>query len=267
MKIRLYQIDAFASAVFRGNPAGVCPLDRWLPEATMQSIAAENNVAETAFFVPRGPNGGTGGDGIEYDIRWFTPANEVDLCGHATLASGLVVFSTIDSSRQAVTFHSKSGPLTVQRAGDLLSMDFPARPPERCEAQGLAEALGAMPSEAWKSRDLMAVYESEEAVRALEPSFDRVEALGVFGVIATAPGRDVDFVSRFFAPSQGVPEDPATGSSHCTLIPYWSRRLGKKTLRARQLSAREGEFFCEDRGERVSIAGRAIPYLEGTIDV
>jgi PhzF family phenazine biosynthesis protein len=264
MKLPIYQIDAFASAVFRGNPAAVCPLERWLPEQTMQSIAAENNVAETAFFVPR--NGGAAHE-IEYDIRWFSPEVEIDLCGHATLASGLVVFTRIGPGRESVTFHSKSGPLTVHRAGELLALDFPARPPERCEADGVAEALGAAPRETWRSRDLMAVYDSEEAVRGLTPSFDRLRALDVFGVIATAPGREVDFVSRFFAPRQGVPEDPATGSSHCTLVPYWSRRLGRKTLRARQLSARVGDFSCEDRGERVRIAGRAVPYLEGTIEV
>ena len=259
MRLPIYQIDAFASAVFRGNPAAVCPLERWLPEQTMQSIAAENNVAETAFFVPR--NGG------EYDIRWFSPEVEIDLCGHATLASGLVVLTRIDPARESLIFHSRSGPLTVHRAGELLALDFPARPPERCEADGLAEALGAPPREIWKSRDLMAVYDSEEAVRALAPSFDRIRALDAFGVIATAPGKDVDFVSRFFAPRQGVPEDPATGSSHCTLVPYWSRILGRKTLRARQLSARVGDFFCEDRGERVRIAGQVVPYLEGTIEV
>jgi len=271
MRLPLYQIDAFANAVFSGNPAGVCPLERWLPDATMQSIAAENNVAETAFFVPRpraagGPAASTGG--IDYDLRWFSPETEIDLCGHATLASGYVVFTALDPARQDVTFHTRSGPLTVRRDGDDLSMDFPARPPERCDAHAeLSAALGATPREVWKSRDLMAVFDAEADVRALAPSFDGIRALGVFGVIATAPGRDVDFVSRFFAPLQGVPEDPATGSAHCTLTPYWAKRLGRPRLRARQISARVGELRCEDRGERVTIAGRAVKYLEGTIEV
>lgn len=268
MKLPLYQIDAFASAVFRGNPAAVCPLDRWLPDVIMQSIAAENNLAETAFFVPRAAGAAPTADGLEYDLRWFTPETEVDLCGHATLASGFVVFTVLGDTREAVIFHSRSGPLTVHRAGELLALDFPARPPERCEPpQGLIEALGMAPLEVWSSRDLMAVYPTEDVVRALAPSFDRVRALGVFGVIVTAPGRDADFVSRFFAPSQGIPEDPATGSSHCTLTPYWSQRLGRKALHARQLSARGGEMHCEDRGERVRIAGRAVKYLEGTIEI
>ena len=264
MKIPIYQIDAFASAVFSGNPAGVCPLERWLPEGTMQSIAAENNQAETAFFVPRAP----GGHDTDYDLRWFTPENEVDLCGHATLASGYIVFTTLDPSRQDVTFHTRSGPLTVRRAGDDLSMDFPSRPPERCEPPaGIEAALGASPKEMWKSRDLMAVFDTEQAVRAVQPSFDHIRALGGFGLIVTAPGDEVDFVSRFFAPLQGVPEDPATGSSHCTLIPYWAKRLGRPKLRARQISKRGGEFTCEDRGARVTIAGRAFKYLEGTIEI
>lgn len=265
MKIPLYQIDAFASAVFSGNPAAVCPLDRWLPDATMQSIAAENNLAETAFFVPRpkAANGET-----EYDLRWFTPENEVDLCGHATLASGFVVFTVLEPSRGAVTFHSRSGPLTVRRGSDDLSMDFPSRPPERCPAPAAMDAaLGATPREVWRSRDLMAVFDTEEEVRAIKPSFDVIRTLGGFGVIVTAPGRDADFVSRFFAPLQGVPEDPATGSSHCTLTPYWAKRLGRPRLHARQLSTRGGELWCEDRGERVTIAGRVFKYLEGVIEI
>jgi len=269
MKLPIYQIDAFAGAVFAGNPAAVCPLERWLPEATMQSIAAENNLAETAFFVPRadGASPGSGG-GRDYDLRWFTPEAEVDLCGHATLASGHVVFTTLEPGRESVTFHSKSGPLTVRREGDLLAMDFPSRPAVRSDPPpGLAEALGGSPLEVWKARDLMAVYDNEHAVRGLSPSFDRIRALDLFGVIATAPGREVDFVSRFFAPLMGIPEDPVTGSAHCTLVPYWAKRLGKSRLKARQVSMRGGDLLCEDRGERVSIAGRAIRYLEGTIEV
>jgi PhzF family phenazine biosynthesis protein len=264
MKLPLYQIDAFTATVFSGNPAGICPLEHWLPDATMQSIAAENNVAETAFFVPRAP---AASGAIDYDLRWFTPEAEIDLCGHATLASGFLVLTTLDPTRQEVTFHTKSGALTVRRAGDDLSMDFPARPPERCEVPELAAALGATPAEVWKSRDVMAVFPAEADVRAIAPSFDRIRALGVFGVIVTAPGRDVDFVSRFFAPLMGVPEDPVTGSAHCTLVPYWANRLGRSRLRARQISLRGGELACEHRGERVTIAGRAVQYLAGTIEV
>jgi PhzF family phenazine biosynthesis protein len=270
MRLPLYQVDAFASEVFRGNPAAVCPLERWLPEATMQSIAAENNLAETAFFVRRdGGAGAAGQTGTDYDLRWFTPVAEIDLCGHATLASAFVVFTALEPAREAVTFHTKSGPLTVRRDGESLAMDFPSRPPSRCETPaGLAAALGKEPCEVWKSRDLMAVFETEDEVRALAPSFDRIRALGVHAVIVTAPGsREVDFVSRFFAPLVGVPEDPVTGSAHCTLIPYWAKRLGKSRLRARQVSARGGELLCEDLGARVSIAGHAVKYLEGTIEV
>jgi len=268
MKIPIYQIDAFASVVFTGNPAAVCPLERWLPDATMQSIAAENNLAETAFFVPRRPAGALPVGGVEYDLRWFTPEAEIDLCGHATLASGHVVFSVLEPSRESVTFHSRSGPLMVRRDGEMLALDFPSRPPTRCDAPaGLVEALGVTPVELWSSRDLMVLLGSEHAVRGLAPSFDRIRALKVFGVIVTAPGREVDFVSRFFAPSMGVPEDPVTGSAHCTLIPYWAKRLGKTRLTARQVSVRGGELYCEDRGERVTIAGRAVQYLEGMIEV
>ena len=263
MKLPLYQIDAFTSEVFRGNPAAVCPLERWLPEPTLQSIAAENNLAETAFFVPR-PGGSPG----EYDLRWFTPVVEMDLCGHATLASAFLLFAGADAARDSVTFHTRSGPLTVRRNGEHVMMDFPARPPVSCAAPpGLAEALGRAPREVGKARDLMAVFDAEEEVRSITPNFPGILALGVHAVIVTAPGGDVDFVSRFFAPRVGVLEDPATGSSHCTLIPYWAKRLGKSRLRGRQLSARVGEFLCEDLGERVSIAGCAVQYLEGTIEV
>jgi PhzF family phenazine biosynthesis protein len=259
MRIPIYQVDAFTGEVFRGNPAAVCPLERWLDAPLMQAIAAENNLSETAFFVARGR---------EFDIRWFTPAAEVDLCGHATLASAWVVFNWLDAARTNVTFQSKSGPLVVERAGELLAMELPSRPPGECEPPaGLAEALGVRPRETLQSRDLVAVLGSETEVATLRPDFARIKALGTFAVCVTAPGRDCDFVSRFFAPAVGIPEDPVTGSVHCTLVPYWSRRLGKKTLHARQVSARGGELFCEDLGERVIVAGRATPYLEGSIDV
>jgi len=258
MPIPLYQVDAFTGEVFRGNPAAVCPLSGWLPDATLAAIAAENNLSETAFLV--------GGEG-RYRIRWFTPTVEVDLCGHATLASAHVVFEILEADRRmdTVQFESQSGRLAVERDGDILVLDFPARPPTPSEPPArLADALGATPAEVGLSRDLLALFDGEDDVKALEPSFRELGTLE-HAVIATAPGRDCDFVSRFFAPTYGIDEDPVTGSAHCTLIPFWSERLGKKRLRARQVSARGGEIFCEDRGERVSIGGRAALYLTGTI--
>lgn len=275
MEIPLFQVDAFAEAPFSGNPAAVCPLEEWLPDELMQAIAAENNLSETAFLVPRGP--------ARFGLRWFTPAVEVDLCGHATLASAWVVFerlwgSPLGSSEtggtgaeggERVTFDTRSGALTVRREGELLAMDFPARPAEPCRTPaGLAKALGRPPAEVRAAlRDYLAVYHSEEEVRGLRPDPLRLAALDRPGVIVTAPGTERDFVSRFFAPAVGVPEDPVTGSAHCTLVPYWSERLGKRVLRARQVSARGGELLCEALGDRVGIAGRAILYLEGTLRV
>jgi PhzF family phenazine biosynthesis protein len=259
MRIPLYQIDAFANAVFAGNPAAVCPLDRWLDDSVMQSIAAENNLAETAFFVPS--NGG-------YELRWFTPTIEMELCGHATLASAFVVFEYLDRARTEVTFQSKSGALTVWREDRRLAMDFPAEPPQPVTPPAALEpALGARPIETLRSRDYLAVFDSVEQVLALSPRMDRLMELDARGVIATARGRDVDFVSRFFAPKAGVPEDPVTGSAHCALIPFWAKRLGRTRLEARQLSERGGEISCELRGDRVRMTGGAVLYLEGSIHV
>ena len=259
MRIPIYKLDAFTSCVFHGNPAAVCPLAAWLPDEAMQGIAAENNLSETAFFVA--DRGG-------YEIRWFTPKQEVDLCGHATLASAHVILNLLKPGLGAVKFASKSGPLKVVRTGELLALDFPTRRPKACPApHGLVEALGNPPLRTLLSRDVMAVYDSEDEVRALAPDFERLAKVNAFAVIATAPGVQVDFVSRFFAPRAGIAEDPVTGSAHCTLIPYWAKKLGKKRLRALQVSPRGGELFCELRGERVSIAGRAVLYLEGTIEV
>ncbi len=260
MKLPLYQVDAFAPRTFAGNPAAVVPLARWLSDELLQAIAAENNLSETAYLV-----GGSG----EYQIRWMTPASEVDLCGHATLASAWVVFEKLEPGRTEVTFSSKSGPLHVTRKAELLTLDFPSQPPEPASAakDALAAALGRAPREAWTSVDYMAVFETEDEVRALAPDMKSLAALDRRGVIATAPGRAVDFVSRFFAPAYGIPEDPVTGSAHCTLVPYWSKRLGKTRLQALQVSPRGGELTCEDRGPRVSIAGRVVGYLEGTIEV
>jgi PhzF family phenazine biosynthesis protein len=262
MDLPLYQIDAFASAAFRGNPAAVCPLDRWLPDETMQNIAAENNLAETAFYVPKGDR---------YGLRWFTPTVEVDLCGHATLATASVI---LDIRREIpgarVVFESRSGELAVERDGDLYALDFPARPPVERAVPGLEAALGAQPSLVLGpegATDCLCVFETQAQVQALRPAMDRLAAIDCFAFVATAPGIDCDFVSRFFAPAQGIPEDPVTGRAHTTLIPYWSRRLGKKKMFARQISRRGGELWCEDRGARVRIAGRAIRYLEGMIHV
>jgi len=259
MKIPIVQVDAFTSQVFRGNPAAICPLESWLDDQTLQSIAAENNLSETAFLV-----GGCG----RYEIRWMTPAAEVDLCGHATLASAFVLFGDTEKARDEIVFTSKSGELKVRREGDLLTLDFPSRPPQPMTAsEDLLEGLGHPPREVWAARVYLAVFETENEVRALAPDFGRLARVDRFAVIATARGDRVDFVSRFFAPGKGIPEDPVTGSAHCTLIPFWSRRLGKKKLHALQVSPRGGELFCEDRGERVTISGRAVRYLQGTIEI
>lgn len=256
-RIPIYQIDAFTRKVFGGNPAAVCPLEEWLPEAVMQAIAAENNLAETAFFVPRGR---------EFEIRWFTPEVEVDLCGHATLAAAYVILNELGSPNNYVHFHSQSGLLKVYRKHDYLELDFPSRPPQPAEyPPGLIAGLGATPQHILRSRDYVCVYETVEEVAALEPRFEELAKLDVLGIIATAPGTDADFVSRFFAPGAGVNEDPVTGSAHSTLIPYWAERLGKQKMFARQISKRGGELFCELHGERVRIGGYAVPYLKGEI--
>jgi PhzF family phenazine biosynthesis protein len=261
MHIPLYQVDAFADGPFTGNPAAVCPLDSWLPAETMQAIAAENNLSETAFFVPEG-------DG--YRLRWFTPSVEVDLCGHATLASAFVVFRYLMPGRESVMFQTeKAGKLTVGRDSEALVLDFPSRPPLPCPmSEAVAAALGKAPVALLASRDYLAVYGRADEIAGLTPDFAAMAALDRFAVIVTAPGREgIDFVSRFFAPARGVPEDPVTGSAHCTLIPYWAERLGKTRLEARQLSRRGGRLSCGLREDRVTIAGRAVLYLEGTITI
>jgi PhzF family phenazine biosynthesis protein len=258
MEIPFYQVDAFTDRVFGGNPAAVCPLSEWLDDATLQSIAAENNLSETAFFVAE--EGG-------YHIRWFTPANEVDLCGHATLASAFVIMNVLGGEFASIRFRALAGELRVTCEGDLYALDFPSRPPTRVDiSRELVEAIGTEPDEIWKASDHLAVFDSEAHVRALRPDFTKLGAIDdMFALIATAPGQSADFVSRFFAPAQGINEDPVTGRAHCTLIPFWSRRLGKKQMRAVQVSARSGELFCEDRGDRVKIAGRAALFAEGKI--
>jgi PhzF family phenazine biosynthesis protein len=259
MRIPLYQIDAFTPRAFGGNPAAVCPLTSWLAEDLMQSIAAENNLAETAFIVP---------EGDEFAIRWFTPESEVDLCGHATLASAYVVFEHLDRKRTTVTFGSKSGPLHVRRKDERLELDFPAlRARPSAPLPGLVEALGMAPKQLLLATSYLAVYDSERDVRSIVPDLTALSKLDAHGVIITAPGENVDFVSRFFAPKLGVPEDPVTGSAHCTLTPYWSERLGKTEMRARQVSKRGGDLWCSIAGDRVKIAGHAAPYLVGAIEI
>jgi predicted PhzF superfamily epimerase YddE/YHI9 len=261
MRLPMYQVDAFTDSLFGGNPAAVCPLDAWLPDATMQAIAAENNLAETAFFVP---------DGGDYALRWFTPTVEVDLCGHATLAAGHVVFRFLEPQRNSVSFHTvKAGTLIVSRYADMLVMDFPARPAMPCAAPaGLLAALGGTPREVLRARDCLVVYEREAEIVALNPDLAALAKVDCWAAIVTAPGENgIDFVSRFFAPAQGVPEDPVTGSAHCTLVPYWAKRLGKTELEARQVSQRGGALRCALNGDRVSIAGKAVVYLEGQIEV
>jgi PhzF family phenazine biosynthesis protein len=260
----LYQVDAFTETLFGGNPAAVCPLDAWLPNALMQAVAAENNLAETAFFVPRG-------DG-DFDLRWFTPVIEADLCGHATLASGFIVMTLLDPDRDTVRFHTASGPLMVGRDGERFTLDLPGQPPRQLDgsaAAAVADAAGVRPLEVWRATKIMAVLEDEAAVRATAPNFDKVARLDGDGLIITAPADmdGVDFVSRYFAPHAGIPEDPVTGSAHSTLVPYWAVRLGRSELSARQVSKRGGALRCRLEGERVMLAGSCALYLSGTISL
>ncbi len=257
LNIRQYQVDAFASRPFEGNPAAVCLLDAWLDDALLQSIAEENNLSETAFLVPTDPG---------FELRWFTPVAEVDLCGHATLASAHVLFEHAGFSGEQVHFATRSGPLTVQRSGPLLEMDFPAKPPSPCAAPpGFARALGREPLEVLVADDFVAVFESEAAVLELTPDMGLLAAIGRRGICVTAPGESHDFVSRFFAPRLGIPEDPVTGSAHCQLAPYWAARLGRQRLQARQVSRRGGLVGCELRGDRVILSGKAVTIMEAVI--
>ncbi len=257
MEIDLYQIDAFTDTPFSGNPAAVCPLSNWLPEVTMQAIAAENNLSETAFIMR---------EEKDWRIRWFTPVTEVRLCGHATLASAWVLFNHLEPGCDKVIFNSLSGPLPVTRNGDRLTLNFPVQRAEPVVAPGLlAAALGCTPQEVLAADDWLILLDSEQRVRELRPDMGLLKQLEKRALMVTAAGSDCDFVSRFFAPKYGIDEDPVTGSAHTKLAPYWAERLGKPRLHARQLSARGGELFCEMRGERVHISGSAVPYLKGTI--
>lgn len=263
MEISLYQIDAFASKLFEGNPAAVCPLNEWLPDEIMQSIAEENNLSETAFFVSKGSG---------FHIRWFTPKGEVDLCGHATMASAYALFNILGYEKDKIEFESKSGMLAVTRdtAGDeeWLVMDFPAQPPVSCDIpKEIIEAFDTMPVECLKSEDYIVVFERESDIESVKPDFGQLVKLDLRGVIITSKSGRYDFITRFFAPKYGIPEDPVTGSAYTQLAPYWASKIGKKRFQVKQVSSRGGELTCEIRDDRVLIYGKAVKYMEGTINI
>lgn len=259
MDLSLYYIDAFTSELFKGNPAAVCPLEEWLPDEIMQKIAFENNLSETAFFVPKG-NG--------FHIRWFTPTNEVDLCGHATLATAFVIFNILDYDQNIIEFDSKSGLLKVIKDDDNLILDFPVQPPTPCDTpQEIINALNITPIECLKSEDFIAVLNDESDVQIVEPDFEELKKLGLRGVIITAQSKTYDFVARCFFPGLGIQEDPVTGSAYTQLAPYWASKLGKSLFSAKQLSARGGELICELYKDRVLISGKAVKYMEGKINI
>ncbi|WP_050182085.1 PhzF family phenazine biosynthesis protein [Domibacillus robiginosus] len=259
MRIPIYQIDAFTNEQFKGNPAAVCPLNKWIKDDVMQKIAAENNLSETAFFVKKDKG---------YELRWFTPKGEIDLCGHATLASAFVICTYLDQKVKDIAFYTKSGLLEVSRDNGLFTLSFPSREGEKCNApEALIKGLGKVPVEVYKSRDYMAVFDTEQDILNLELNMDELKKLDAFGVIVTAKGKEADFVSRFFAPKAGIDEDPVTGSAHCTLIPYWKNKLNKCKFTAWQLSERGGKLYCADSGETVKMSGEAVSYLEGYITI
>lgn len=259
MKFELYQIDAFANKVFEGNPAAVCPLDEWLPGDVMQSIALENNLSETAFFVRVGD---------KYHIRWFTPTTEVDLCGHATLASAFVIFNELDYTENEIIFKSKSGALNVSREKDWLRMDFPAQEPRPCSVpENILDEFKDKPVECYQAEDYIVVFEDENQVVSAKPDFQKLMKLDRRGVIITSPSKEYDFVNRFFAPKVGVDEDPVTGSAFTQLIPLWSKKLKKNDLMAKQVSQRGGEVKCHNAAERVIISGKAVKYMKTVIEI
>ncbi len=260
MRLKLYQIDAFTEKPFTGNPAAVVPLSSWIPDRILQQIAFENNLSETAFFV-KTEN--------EYEIRWFTPEQEVDLCGHATLASAYVIFNHLSPEKSKLKFLSKSGPLHVNRGENgLISLNFPSRKPEFVPLKKeFTDCFNKKPLSVWKSRDYLLEYSNEQDIKNLQSDFKAISILDSLGLIVTAKGDKHDFVSRFFAPKAGIPEDPVTGSAHSTLIPFWSEKLNKEDLTAYQCSARGGELVCKNAGDRVIISGKAVQYLIGEIDV
>ncbi|GEO08519.1 PhzF family phenazine biosynthesis protein [Segetibacter aerophilus] len=253
--LSIFQVDAFTSKLFGGNPAAVCPLESWLPDEVMQKLAAENNLSETAFFVKEGEG---------FHLRWFTPEYEIDLCGHATLATAFVLFNYLHFEKEVIKFQTKSGMLEVRKKNELIELNFPSRMPQPCHApEALLKGINFPPLKVLKSRDYFLVYEDEALIKQIVPDFNYLNRLDTIGVIITAAAKEVDFVSRFFVPNSVIGEDPVTGSAHCNLIPYWAKELNKTTLTAKQLSSREGELFCEDKGERVTMAGNAVLYLKG----
>ncbi|MGI8951936.1 MAG: PhzF family phenazine biosynthesis protein [Chitinophagaceae bacterium] len=255
MNLPIYQVDAFTSKLFGGNPAAVCPLEKWLPDDVMQKLAAENNLSETAFFVKQ--NG-------QYQLRWFTPEFEIDLCGHATLASAFIIFNELNYDSDTIYFTCKSGLLEVKKKNNLIELNFPARMPAETESSEiLLKAFNIAPQKVLKSRDYFLLYNSEQEIKELIANFQYLNQLNTVGIIVTAKGDETDFVSRFFVPNSVIGEDPVTGSSHCSLIPYWSKLLNKNVLTAKQLSKRGGELFCENKNERVAIAGEAVLYMKG----
>jgi PhzF family phenazine biosynthesis protein len=260
MLIPFYQVDAFTDRLFGGNPAGVCPLDKWLPDEVMQKIAMENNLSETAFFINKGE---------VFHIRWFTPKVEVNLCGHATLASAHVIFHYMGFGGETVSFESRSGILNVTKEEDLLILDFPANKPTRAALpDDFVQSLNITPIQCYRGKeDYLLLYKSQQEIVALAPDFRRLEKVDARAVIVTAPGEQADFVSRFFGPRVGVDEDPVTGSAHTVLIPFWAEKLGKTEMKALQLSPRTGTLFCRLRGERVDIGGKAVTYLKGEISL
>ncbi len=259
MKLDLYQIDAFAEQQFEGNPAAVVPLESWLPDSVMQAIAEENNLAETAFFIPV-ENG--------FHIRWFTPGQEVKLCGHATLASAYVLFNIMGYQGEELSFESLSGQLLVSKTGSRLTLDFPAQAPEVCSTpESLVTGMGKRPVACLKREDYIAVFENEEDVLSITPNHEALKQLDLRGVIATAPSSEFDFIVRFFAPKCGIPEDPVTGSAYTQLMPYWSDKLSSSKLFAKQVSRRGGKVFCELEGSRVLISGSAVTYMQGSIEI
>jgi PhzF family phenazine biosynthesis protein len=263
MKLTLYQLDAFTDQVFGGNPAAVIPLKKWIPDVLMQQLALENNLSETVFFVPSDKKG------VDYDIRWFTPEVEINLCGHATLASAFVIFNILKEKKKSVSFNSKSGILIIKKKKQVLEMDFPSWKPEKINdyPDDLITSLGNPEIVAvYKSRDYLVEFTTEDAVKKIQPDFTLMKKTGE-KVIITAPGKEVDFVSRFFAPTAGVDEDPVTGSAHSQLIPFWSEKLGKEKMRAKQLSKRGGDIYCEQRGERVMIGGQCVFYMQGKVSI
>ena len=259
MVLKIYQIDAFATKSFEGNPAAVVPLDDWIPDKIMQNIAEENNLSETAFFI---------GDGDDYHIRWFTPKKEVQLCGSATLASAFVIYEILKKKTDKIKFKSLSGPLYVKKNDRLLRMSFPSQKPKECNMpQILLGAIDQKPKFCYSSEDYIAIYSTEDEISQIKPDFKKLKRLDLRGLIVTAPGKDYDFVSRAFFPKYGIPEDPVTGSAHTQLVPYWSEIFGKTELKARQISKRGGDIFCEYNDDRVIISGFAKLYLSGEIEI